>query len=293
MSVEARIARIRKAVQALAGPAPRPADRSALARAMADGSLPVELGALYQITDGLVLPEADVWDLPDLLGFAGRDPIARNYPGGAAFGGNRADRVFVLDAADTMHAGPGAVLSVDSTYPGPESAVLCTPDLARFLDLARAGQTPWRGPKLVDVQAAQLAELIARRPDRVDARAPLPPAERMARIARAEVAPGAELLAFLSIADGLRFARSGLVIAGAAELAPLPGGRLADGRPWLIRIGRVPKGPDLVVTAPGGPRPSDLVLQLAPGGDPQAAPSFGRLLPTLIGWIASDAENAP
>lgn len=293
MSVEARIARSRQAAGALADPGHHPADRAILAQAMADGSLPVELAALYQIADGLILPGADVWDLPDLLSYAGRSAIARDYPGAAAFGDNRSDKVFVLDAADTMHGGPGAVLAVDSVYTGPESAVLCAPDLARFLELLHQGERPWRGPKLVDVQAAQLAELIARRPDRVDARPPLDPEECARRIARREVAPGAELLAFLAVADGLRFARTGLVIGGAGELVPQPGSRRPDGMPWLIRLGTVPDGPDLVVTAPGGPRPSDLVLQLACGADPMAAPSFGRLLPVLIGWIASDAENAP
>ncbi|PJR10707.1 hypothetical protein [Sinorhizobium meliloti] len=293
MTIETRIANVEAAVKRLAGPAARPAARSQLAMAMADGSVPLELAVLYQVTDGLILNEAEIWDLGDTLGYAGRVAVTREYPLGVAFGWNRSDVVFVLDAGDTMHAGAGSVLAVDSVYTGPESAVHCAPDLGSFLEAVSRGERPWRAARLIDRQAAKLAQLISHYTDRVDARPPLPEATLAAAIASREVSPGAELLAFLGIANGLRFTRTGLEIAGAADLAPVPGIRRPDGAPGAIRVGRVAKGPELIVTAPGWARPSDLVLQLAHGGDPLEAPSFGRLLPVLIGWIGSDAENAP
>lgn len=293
MTIDDRIARVETSVRKLAGAGAQPAPRASLSQAMADGSLPLELAALFQIANGLTLDEADIWDLDDTLDYAGRAAIARDYPGAAAFGWNRSDVVLVLDAADTMHCGPGAILAVDSVYPGPESAVLCAPDLGAFLAAATAGHRPWRGVRIIDQQASDLARLIAARPDRVDALLPMPEQERLATIVRREVVPGAELAAYLSIANGLRFARSGLRIAGAGELSPVPGSLGPDGVPGAILIGRAASGEELIVTTPASRRPSDLVLQRRPGGDLQTAPSFGRLLPVLIGWIASDAENAP
>jgi hypothetical protein len=293
MSIERRMASVEAATRRLAGPAASAAPRGLLSRAMADGRIPLELAALYQISNGLTLDEVDIWDLDDALNYAGLQAVAQEYPGAAAFGWNRSDVVLILDAADTMHCGAGAVLAVDSVYPGPESAVLCAPDLGSFLDAAKAGHRPWRGPRVVDRQAAELARIIAERPSRVDALLPLPEAARTAAIAAREVVPGAELQAYLGIANGLRFTRTGLRIAGAADLSAVPGSARPDGVPGAIRIGRAASGEELVVTVIGSGRPSDLVLQLRPGGDLQAAPSFGRLLPVLIGWIASDAENAP
>jgi hypothetical protein len=289
MTLEQRLAHVAAAVARLAGKA-RPAPRALLAPAMADGRVPLELATLYQAANGLILDECEIWDLADTLDHTGRAAIAREYPGGAAFGWNRSDRVLVLDAADTMHAGAGAVLAVDSVYAGPESAVLCAADLGSFLDAAAPGNRPWRAPRLIDQQAGRLAQQIAQRPDRVDARPPLAPAQLAATLAARGLAPADQLRACLEIADGLRFARTGLQIAGAADLAQVPGPVGAVG---AIRIGRVAGGPDLVVTTAGGARPSDLVLQLFPGGDLLSAPSFGRLLPVLTGWIESDAENAP
>lgn len=293
MTVDERIAAVGAALDGMERRTASPAPRPALAHAMADGRVPPELGALYQASDGLSLDEGEVWDLADMLDFSGRERIAREYPGGAAFGWNRSDVVFVLDAEGSMHAGAGAVLGVDSVYPGPESAVLCAPDLGSFVTGVAAGARPWRAPRLIRQQATQLAELIALRPDRVDARPPLSPDDRAAALAMREVDPGPELRALLEMSDGLRFARSGLTIAGARELSAYPGLRRADGAAAAIRIGRIADGPDLVVTTAGAPRPTDLVLQVRPDTDPLAAPAFGRLLPVLAGWIASDAENAP
>lgn len=292
-SLAARVAAAGAEAARLAGPTARPVPRERLLRPMADGLIPPELGAVFQHVDGLSLDECDVWDIADTLAFSGAAAIAREYPGGVVFGWNRADVLLMIDAGDSLHAGAGAIIGLDKIYFEPGTAVVCAPDLAAFLAEAAPGRHPWRGETQMQRQGREFAGLLNMHRDRVDSRPPLTGEEVVAAAARAEVQLTDGLMELYRITGGLRFARSGLLIEGPQGLRPVPGSARADGVPAAIRIGGLPNGPDLVLTVPGGERPSELVLQWRPGTDYRSSPAFGRLFPTLIGWIGSDAENAP
>lgn len=290
---EVRAHAVAQIVDALAPAGARPAAREPLALALADGRIPLELGVLYQRADGLTLDSIDVFDLQDALEWSGTRELAREFPGAAVFGWDRAGYVFFIDAADSLHRGGGVVFAVDKVYLAPHTCVPCAPDLATFLAGTAAGETPWRGVRLLDEQVARLRELLRVRSDRVDTRPPLPGDRLFATVAARGVELTFGLAAFYGVVDGMRFVRTGLVIDGAGTLEPVLSTRRADGTFGAIWFGSVPRGPRLAVSAADWDRPSDLVLQLSDGADPVSAPAYGRLFDTLNGWLASDADNAP
>lgn len=261
-----------------------------IALALANGELTSELAEILRITYGIELPTTDLFGFEEARNHPAWSAIRHEFPGGVLIGWNRASELFFVDAGDTLHAGAGAVFAVDKVYVEPSSVRLIAPDLATFLELASAQQPDLSQPYYTDALTDRLRTVIETYPERVDAGPPL------GRFAIADKAAARNLIlpgtyaAFLEVANGLRFVRSGLEIFSLEQLGPIGTERPAR----LLHCGHDEKRKvDLAITAKGLSRPSDLLLQMGASDDLASAPSYGRLLNTLIEWIESDAEERP
>lgn len=121
-----------------------PAPAELLASARDRGWLNPSLETLYGLVDGVSFGTGELWNLEDVLDSAWVERCNTAFPGGVVIGGNGSDIVFVVDAADSLGRGPGAVFGVDKVYFEAATAKFCGKNLGTLLSALQADEKPWR-----------------------------------------------------------------------------------------------------------------------------------------------------
>lgn len=277
--------RIRTFARKHVPPHPAPAVRRDLALAVAMGRITPQLATLYEVHDGLMLDQCDIFDVKEMMEHPAQSAIRRAFPGAVMFGWDRSGYMFFVDAQNSMYRGAGAIFAVDKVYIEPATCLLCAPDLASFLEATETGRMPWFGPRLIDQQTTALREAIAQHPDRVDTR----PGGTPQDIAQAAEAAGVHLgrgyIALLQISDGFLFPQSGVTVFGRDRLGPVRKGDTGH-----CRFGTGPNGITLAITSEATARPADLVLQMS-GEDIASARALGRVLDVVTHWITEGTDD--
>lgn len=263
---------------------------AAISLALANGELTPELARILSETYGLELTDTDIFGFEEAREHPAWDRIRAQFPGSVLFGWNRSSEVFFIDAEDSLHEGAGAVFAVDKSYIEPATVRLLAPELLTFLRNASSDLPDWSQPFQMDVLIERLRMAIQSHPDRIDARPGLGRHEIADRTAARGMVLAGTYSAFLEIANGMRFVRSGLEIFGLDELTPI--GEENPARLFLCGRDRQ-REITLAITGNGLARPSDLLLQMGASENLISAPSYGRVLNTLIAWIESEAEVRP
>lgn len=266
-------------------PRPAPVARRDLALAVAMGRITPELAALYEVHDGLMLDQCDIFDVKEMMEHPAQATIGRAFPGAVMFGWDRSGYLFFIDAQNSMYRGAGAVFAVDKVYIEPATCLLCAPDLASFLEATETCRMPWFGPRLIDQQIMALRDAIAQHHHRVDTR----PGGTAQEIAQAALTAGVHLgrghIALLQISDGILLPQSGVTVFGRDQLGPVK-----EGDPRHCRFGKVPGGRTLAITSQGTARPADLVL-LKASDDLASARALGRVLDVVTRWITEGTDD--
>lgn len=261
-----------------------------IALAQATGELTPELAQILRQSYGLELPEIDIFGFEEAREHPAWSMVRSVFPGGVLIGWDRSSELFFIDAENSMHEGPGAVFAVDKVYLEASTVRLIAADLTEFLDMAAEAAPHWQLPFHVDTLIGKLRRAIETHPERIDARPGLGRLAIADRLATRDIVLAGTYAAFLEVANGMRFVRSGLEIFSIDQLRPVD-----DTKPSrLLLCGQDTKRAiNLVITGPGLSRPGDLLLQMDKRADLASAPSYGRFLPTVIGWIESEASERP
>lgn len=263
-----------------------PATVADLARAAAAAPPPAPMTDLWLRVDIIRFGEVEPFHWEDFIE-VNEDRAGFGEVGGDVFvASDLADGWFHVDVAGRQGLGPGFVFWSERGRWDADDAVPAAESLIELFEAAAAGRTPWKAPMLGDRAVARLlaaldaSPAVGAAPPVDPMRLPDPDAPRLPR----------RLAKVLEAADGFLLPASDRVHWGLSRIAPVAGAVGVAGLPGAFWIGEGPSGLRYATTTAAGWRglPSERMIAVAPGEDPDAAPVLGRTADVWTRWITED-----